>query len=174
MNWVDIAILCTIVGSTLAGFFWGIIRQAVSIIGLWGGIILAGRLYQPVADLLHGPDGGGIIADASWAKIIAFGLVIIVFSLLLGILGSVLRLVLKLFFLGWVDNVLGALLGFLTSLVFVTSLLVVAIVFPVPNVSEAIKESVLAQWVGGFTPVVLAMLPPEFQTFRQMMNWGPI
>lgn len=174
MNWIDIAILITVLGSTVTGLFWGLIRQAVSIFGLTGGIFLAGRLYSPIADFLHGPDGHGLVTDAGWARVIAFGIVVIGFSLLLGIVGSILRLALNLLLLGWVDHLLGALLGLLTSLLLVTSMVVAATVFPIPNVSEAVKASVVAHWVGGFTPVVLALLPPEFQTFRQMMGWGPL
>ena len=169
MNWVDITILSMLLASTLMGLFWGLIRQIISIVGLAGGIFLAGRLYEPVADFLHG-DGGGLVADPNWARIIAFGAVVIGFSLALGAVGSVLRFVANLLFLGWLDHLLGALVGLVTSLMLVMSLLVVATVFPVPNVSEAIRDSQVAQWLGGFTPVVLAMLPPEFSIFRELMG----
>ncbi len=172
MNWVDIAILSTVISSTLAGLFWGLIRQVVSVVGLFGGIYFAGRLYEPIAGFLHPAGGGGLVADPGWARIIAFGIVAIGFSLVLGIAGSVLRFVANLLFLGWLDHLLGALIGLATSLILVTAMVVVATVFPVPNVSEAVKSSVLAHWLGGFTPLVLAMLPPEFQTFRAMMGWG--
>ena len=174
MNWVDIGILSIVISSTLAGLFWGVIRQVMSIAGLVGGIYFAGRLYQPIADFLHPPDGGGIVADPNWARIIAFGIVVIGFSLLVGIIGSAVRLIANLLLLGWLDHVLGGVLGLLTSLLLVMSMLAVATVFPVPNVSDAIKESQIAHWLGGFMPAVLALLPPEFLIFRQMMGWGPL
>lgn len=174
MNWVDTTILVIVLASVLMGFFWGVIRQAVTFIGLWGGLFVAGRIYQPIAEFLHPKNGGGLVAEAGWARIIAFAAVVILFTILLGIVGSLLRKVLNAFFLGWLDHVLGGLVGLITSLTFVTVLLVVVTVFPVPNVSEAIKDSVLAQWLGGFTPLVVAMLPPEFATFRAMMGWGPL
>lgn len=172
MNWVDIAIVAVVLSSTLMGLFWGLIRQIVSIVGLVGGIWLAGRFYQPVAEFLHGKDGGGLVADANWAKIIAFGLVVIGFSLVVGAAGSVLRFAANLLFLGWLDHLLGAVLGLLNSLLLVMALLAVATVFPVPNVSQAIKDSVVAGWLANFVPVVLAFLPPEFGLFRQLMGWG--
>lgn len=172
MNWVDVAILASVLSSTLAGVFWGLIRQAVSVVGLVGGIFFAGRLYDPIAKFLHPEGGGGLVADPNWARIIAFGIVVIGFSMVLGIVGSVLRFAANLLFLGWLDHALGGLLGLVTSLMLVMSLLTVATVFPVPNVSQAIKDSVLANWLGGFVPIVLAMLPPEFGTFRTMMGWG--
>src|SRR5438045_9483041 len=90
MNWVDIAILSIVVASTLAGLFWGLIRQVLSFVGLAGGIFIAGRFYQPVAEFLHPAGGGGLVADPGWAHIIAFAAVLIGFSLLLGIVGTVL------------------------------------------------------------------------------------
>ncbi len=173
MNWVDTAILIIVLASTLLGLFWGLIRQIVSFVGLSGGIAVAGRLYQPVAEFLHPKSGGGLVADPAWANIIAFGGLVIIFSLMLGIVGSLLRRVANLLFLGWLDHVLGAVVGLITSVTLVMVLLVVVTVFPVPNVSEAIKGSVLAHLLGGFTPLVVAMLPPEFGMFRQLMNWGP-
>jgi membrane protein required for colicin V production len=172
MNWVDIAILGTVVSSTLMGFFWGLIRQVVSILGLAGGIFFAGRLYQPIADFLHPANGGGFVADPNWARIIAFGAVVIGFSLTIGIAGSVLRFAANLLFLGWLDHLLGGLIGLITSVGLVLALLVVVTVFPVPDVSQAVNDSVVAHWLGGFVPVVLAMLPPEFRTFPQIMGGG--
>lgn len=174
MNWVDTTILVIVLASTLLGLFWGLIRQVVTYIGLWGGIAIAGRLYQPVAEFLHPASGGGLVADPGWARIIAFAGVVIGFSLLVAILGSLLRRVANLLLLGWLDHVLGGLVGLITSLTLVTVLLVVVTVFPVPNVSQAIRESVLAHWLGGFTPLAVAMLPPEFGMFREMMGWGPL
>jgi membrane protein required for colicin V production len=171
MNWVDIAILATLISSTLMGLFWGIIRQAISIVGLVGGIFFAGRLYEPVAEFLHG-DGGGLVADPNWARIIAFGAIVVGFSLVLGIVGSVLRVAANLLFLGWLDHALGALLGLVTSLMLMMALIVVATVFPVPNVSEAVRESQVARLLSGFIPLVLAMLPPEFGIFRELTGPG--
>src|SRR5436305_192844 len=111
MNWVDITILGAIVVSTLMGLHWGLIRQAIAVFGLAGGIMIAGRFYEPVAGYLHGSDGGGLVADANWARITAFVGIMIVFSLALGAVGSVLRVVAHLLFLGWLDRALGGLLG---------------------------------------------------------------
>jgi membrane protein required for colicin V production len=142
----------------------------MSVVGLVGGIYFAGRFYEQVASMLHPAEGGGLVADANWAKIIAFGLIVIGVSLLAGVVGSVLRLVSNLLLLGWLDHVLGGVLGLVNSVLLVSALLAVATVFPVPNVSEAVKESQVAHLVGGFTPVVLNLLPPEFLIFRQLMG----
>lgn len=170
MNWVDITILGTIVVSTLMGLHWGLIRQAIAVFGLAGGIMIAGRFYEPVAEFLHGSDGGGLVADANWARIISFVGILIIFSLALGALGSVLRVLAHLLFLGWLDRALGGLLGFLMAITLVMALLVVATVFPVPGLSDSVRNSQVAHWFSGYVPVVLSMLPPEFQQYEAMIK----
>ncbi|HYP21328.1 MAG TPA: CvpA family protein [Chloroflexia bacterium] len=170
MNWVDITILGLVTGSTLLGLFWGLIRQLISVGGLVGGIFFAGRFYGQAAELLHGPDGGGLVADPNLARITGFAAIVILFSLLLGAIGSVLRMALNLLFLGWLDHVLGALLGLITSLALVMSLLAVATVFPAPDLSESIMDSWVAQGLNNFVPVLLPLLPDEFQLFHELMR----
>jgi membrane protein required for colicin V production len=172
MNWVDITIITLLVISTLMGAFWGLIRQIIALFGLIGGIMIAGRFYQPVSEFLHGKDGGGLIADANWARIIAFVGILIVFSLALGAVGSVLRVVAKVLFLGWLDHLLGGLLGLLMALTLIMAVLVVATVFPVPGLSDTVRTSQVAHWFSGYVPVVLSMLPPEFQRYEQIIKLG--
>ncbi|MEO8287923.1 MAG: CvpA family protein [Chloroflexota bacterium] len=170
MNWVDITILTSIAAGTSAGFFLGLIRQAIAFFGLAGGVMIAGRFYETVATFLHGSDGRGLVADANWARIIAFVGIMIVFSVVLGLLGSMLRAVLKVLFLGWLDRLLGGLLGFLMAITVTMSTLVVATVFPVPGFSDAVATSQVAHWLSGYVPVVLSMLPPEFQQYYAIMQ----
>jgi membrane protein required for colicin V production len=172
MNWVDITILAVTVVSTLMGMFWGLIRQIIAIFGLVGGIMIAGRFYEPVAEVLNGKDGSGLVADANWARIIAFVGILIIFSLALGAVGSVLRVLAKILFLGWLDHLLGGLLGLLMAITLVVPLLVVPTVFPVPGLSDAVRSSQVAHWFSGYVPVVLSMLPPEFQQYEDIVKLG--
>ena len=172
MNWVDIAIVSTMVTSTITGFFWGLIRQVIAIFGLVAGIFIAGKFYEPVSEFLHGKDGGGLVADANWSRIIAFVGIVILVSLALGVVGSVLRVVTKVLFLGWLDHLLGAALGFLMSITLIMPMLVVATVFPVPGLSESVRTSQVAHWFSGYVPVVLSMLPPEFRQYEALIGLG--
>jgi uncharacterized membrane protein required for colicin V production len=94
------------------------------------------------------------------------------FSMLLGVVASVLRVAANLLFLSWLDNLLGGLLGLVMSVTLVMALLTVATVFPVSGLYNDVRESQVAQWLSNFVPVVLAMLPSEFQDFRERMTWG--
>jgi membrane protein required for colicin V production len=142
------------------------------VVGLVGGVIVAGRYYADVAAFLHGSDGRGLVADENWARIIAFVGIMILVSLLLGAVGSVLRVVARLLFLGWLDRLLGALIGLVISLTLTMAVVVVATVFPVPGLSDAVRESQVARWFSGYIPVVLAMLPPEFHQYYDLARLG--
>lgn len=172
MNAIDLLILATLVLSVVMGFFWGLIRQVIALVGLAGGLILAGQYYSSVAQFLHGSDGKGLVSDENWARIIAFVGIMILFSLLLGVVGSAIRLVAKLLFLGWLDRLLGALLGLLIALTLTMALVVVATVFPVPGLSDGVRDSQVAKMLSGYIPVVLAMLPPEFHQYYDLARLG--
>jgi uncharacterized membrane protein required for colicin V production len=121
-----------------------------------------------VARFLHPAEGGGLVADENWARIIAFVGIVIAVSLVLGVVGSVLRTLAKLLFMGCLDRILGGLLGFVMSILLVVAVVVVVTVFPVPGLSETVGTSQVAQQLSGFVPVVLAFLPPEFQQYFDM------
>lgn len=172
MNAIDLIILASIALSVVMGFFWGLIRQVIALVGLVGGLILAGQFYKGVAEFLHGSNGKGLIADENWANIVAFVGIMILFSLALGIVGSVVRMVAKLLFLGWLDRVLGAVLGLLISLTLTMAVVIVATVFPVPGLSDGVRESQVAKMLSGYIPVVLAMMPSEFHQYYDLARLG--
>jgi membrane protein required for colicin V production len=172
MNTIDIIILSSLAISTAMGFFWGLIRQVIAIVGLVGGLVVAGRYYADVAAFLHGSDGRGLVADENWARIIAFVGTMILVSLVVGVVGSVLRVVARLLLLGWLDRLLGALLGLLMSLTLTMAVVIVATVFPVPGLSEGIRDSQVARLLNGYVPVVLSMLPAEFHQYYDLVRLG--
>ena len=170
MNWVDVTILTAIIVSTLLGLFWGLLRQVAATFGLVLAIFLAGGNYKAVAGFLHPAEGGGLIADPNMANIVAFVLIVIGVSLAIGIVASVLRTVLGLLFLGWIDNLLGAVLGLFQMLLLMAVITFVATVFYVPGLSDAIHTSVLAPFIARPFSFVLDWLPPEFGLVRYLLN----
>ncbi len=173
MNPIDYYILTGLVANVAIGYATGFIRQVASIVGLIVGVFLAGRFYNEVAKLFHNPDGGGIIADPNWARIAAFALIVIVCSVAAGILGHFLRVAVYWAFLGMIDHLLGAAVGALHSVVLALGLIIASTVFPVPGLSDALKDSKVAEWLGPFVPAVQALLPHDFDSFRRMIGWGP-
>lgn len=171
MNWVDVTILTAITVSLLLGLYWGLIRQLAATFGLILAILLAGRFYEGLGAILSPPQGGGLIQDPAAAKIVAFVAIVIGVSVLIGIISGIVRTALNLIFLGWLDHLLGALLGVAQMLILMEAILVVATVIRVPNLSDAIDNSAVAGVLLRPLSFVVDLLPPEFQIIRVLKGW---
>jgi len=123
-----------------------------------------------VAAFLHPPAGGGLVADENLANVVAFVLIVIGVSLAIGAVASLLRTVLGLLFLGWADHLLGALLGIAQMVLLMGVITIVATVFPVPGLSDAVRESTLAPLLTRPLAFVVDWLPPEFGIARFLFN----
>ncbi|HMA35286.1 MAG TPA: CvpA family protein [Chloroflexia bacterium] len=172
MNWIDVTILTAIITSTVLGVFWGLIRQVAATFGLILAILLAGSFYKNVAGFLHPPTGGGLIGDENMANIVAFVLIVVGVSLGIGIVASTLRTVLGLLFLGWADHLLGSVLGLFQMSLLLAVIIIVATAFPVPGLSDAVRESHLAPFVARPFAFVIDWLPPEFSIVRILLGWN--
>ncbi len=170
MNWVDVTIVTALIVSAGLGLFWGLIRQVASTFGLILAIALAGVYYKGLAGAFHSEDGGGLIADPNVANLLAFVLILVGVSLGIGIIASILRTVLGLLFLGWLDHLLGALLGIAQMVLLMGVITIVATVFPVPGLSDAVRESTLAPLLTRPLAFVVDWLPPEFGIARFLFN----
>jgi membrane protein required for colicin V production len=173
MSWVDVTIVTALIVSAVLGLFWGLIRQVAATFGLILGIVLAGAYYKNVSGFLHPDTGGGLIGDPNVANLLAFVLILVGVSLGIGIIASVLRTVLGLLFLGWLDHLLGALLGVFQMALLMAVVIFVATMFPVGGLSDAIRASSLAPFVAQVFSFALAWLPPEFNTVRLLLNMAP-
>jgi len=50
----------------------------------------------------------------------------------------------------------------------------VATVYPVPGLSDSMRNSQVAHWFSGYMTVVLSMLPPEFQQYEEIIKLGAL
>jgi membrane protein required for colicin V production len=170
MNLVDVTVLTLLLAGTLVGVLWGAVRETVALVGLALGLFIAGRTYEPLAQLLS---RSGIISSLNWARIVGFVGVTLVVWAVLAVGAAALRVFLRAPALGALDKVAGAALGFVLALVMVTSMLIAAITFPVPGLTQDAYNSRVAQTFGGFMPVVLALMPPEFDAVQTNVWWYP-
>jgi len=158
MNWLDIAIIVALAVSVFSGLKTGIIRSVLSLVGLVAGVILAGRFYTALAPRLT------FIQQESIARIVAFAIILIGVMIIAGILASVLKSVVSAIMLGWVDHVVGAVFGLVMGMLFVGAAL--AIWVNLFGASGPIAESGLARFLLDKFPLVLALLPNEFNKVR--------
>jgi membrane protein required for colicin V production len=161
MNWLDIVIIVAIAIPTLIGLKIGIIKAALSLAGLIIGVILAGRYYVPLAEQLT------FISQAGVARIVAFAIILIGVMVVASVLAILLKWVASAMMLGWVNRLGGAIFCFLLGAVFCGAILAIVVKFLGAGV---IADSGLANLLLDRFPIVLALLPQEFDAVRSFFQ----
>ena len=158
MNWLDIVIIVVIAIATILGLRIGIIKAVLSLAGLIVGVILAGYYYAPLSKLLS------FISQPNIAQIVAFAIILIGVMLIAGVLAWLLKWLLSVAMLGWVNRLGGAIFGLALGAILCGALL--AIWAKYFGIAGVIAESLLATVLLDRFPVVLALLPGEFDEIR--------
>ena len=158
MNWLDIVIIVVAVLLGAVGLRQGITKTVFGIAGLIGGIVLAGRYYDELAAVLSS-------SGATWVNIAAYAIILIATLIVAGVIGRLVAKLVHLVLLGWLDRLVGCILG-----VFIGSLLCAAILAIVvnyyPGTEAVISQSGLARFLMEGFPLLLALLPEEFDSIR--------
>ncbi len=162
MVWLDIVILVVLAVGTFIGLRIGIIKAALSLAGLIVGVILAGRYNVPLSKLLS------FIPQAEVAKVVAFAIILIGVLLAAGILAAVLKWITSVVMLGWVNHLGGAVFGLVLGAILCGALLATWVKFL--GMPEVINKSTLAVILLDHFPVVLALLPGEFDVIRSFFR----
>ncbi|GAH19097.1 unnamed protein product [marine sediment metagenome] len=162
VDWLDIVILVIIAIATFLGLRIGIIKAALSLAGLIVGVILAGRYYIPFSQQL------AFIPQASIAKIVAFAIILIGVMIVAIVLAVLLKWAASVMMLGWVNRLGGAVFGLGLGVIFCGALLVIWVKFI--GIEGAIAESTLAPILLDRFPMVLALLPSEFDAVRSFFR----
>ena len=143
MNWLTIVIIVVIVGLGIAGLRQGLIRTVFGIAGLIGGIFLAGRYYDELAARLF-PSG------AMWGNIAAYAIIAIATLVVAGVVGWLLAKLVNFAALGWLDKLVGGILGVVIGGLLCAAILAIAVKY-YPGMQTTIDQSVIARFlVGGF------------------------
>ena len=162
MNWLDIVIIVVAVLLGIVGLRQGIIKTVFGIAGLIGGIVLAGRYYGGLAALLS-PSG------ATWANIAAYAIILLATLIVASVIGWFVARLVHLTILGWLDRLVGCVFG-----VIIGSLLCAAVLAIVgkyyPGTEAVISQSVIAKFLMERFPLLLALLPDEFDFIRDFFS----
>lgn len=161
MNWLDIIIIIVLALFILSGLIQGFIRTALALAGLIVGIFLAGRYYVTFGNWLP-------IANTNIANIVAFAIIFIAVMVAAVLLAFFLRRIISLIMLGWADKLLGALFGLVLGALFCGAVLTLLTRF------LTIEATVGGSWIATMLldrfPVVLALLPEEFDAVREFFQ----
>ncbi|MGB2798939.1 MAG: CvpA family protein [Dehalococcoidia bacterium] len=161
MNWLDIVLIVVLALFILSGLIQGFIRTALALAGLIVGIFLAGRYYVAFGNWLP-------IANTNIANIVAFAIIFIAVMVAAVLLAFFLRRIISLIMLGWADKLLGALFGLVLGALFCGAVLTLLTRF------LTIEATVGGSWIATMLldrfPVVLALLPEEFDAVREFFQ----
>lgn len=162
MNWLDIVIIVVIAISAFGGLKNGLIKAVLSLAGLIVGVVLAGRYYTPLSEQLT------FIPQDNIARIVAFAIILIGVMIIAGVLANLLKWAVSAVMLGWVNRIGGAVFGLVLGAVFCGALLAMWIKFM--GIQSIIVESAMTNMLLDFFPVVLALLPDEFDAVRSFFQ----
>lgn len=162
MNWLDIVILIFLIVPAFIGFRAGLIKSLLTIIGGIVGLILAGRLYESFAGVLT------FISNEGAAKVVAFAIIFIGVMIIAAILAAVLKKLVSLVMLGWLNKLGGAILGLLLGGLFWGAILSMWVGFM--GIGDTVSNSALAKFLLDSFPLALALLPSEFDSVRSFFE----
>ena len=109
MQTIDIIIAVLLALGLVSGLRDGLVKQVASLAGLIGGLILGRAFYMPVGEWLIGQFG----MSAEAAHITAFIVILIIVPLLFNLAGWLVSKLLSVICLGWINRLLGGLVGVL-------------------------------------------------------------
>ena len=157
MNTLDI-VFCVILGFLgLRGIFRGLVKEVASILGLILGFVLANVFHGELAPLLEKPLGGPGLANLVAYLGIFLGTVAVVF-----LTAALIRKILKLIMLGWLDSIGGGLLGFFKGAL-LCSIIVLALTAFLPSKATILTESQLVPYVNMFNTMLAETLPKDMR-----------
>ena len=158
MSWLDILIVIGLIISVFSGFRTGLIKAVLTLVGLIVGVVLAGQFYGTLAGWL------GFISNPQVAQVVAFIIIVVAVLIVAAILAAVLKWTAEAVLLGWVNRLGGAVFGLVLGAIFWSAILVAWVKFIGP--SQVIIDSGIATFLLGIFPVILNLLPGEFNQVR--------
>ncbi len=151
MNIFDFIIAAIIVYCVIRGIFRGIIKEASSIIGVLAGLYAAYTYYPGLSQDLLGFKN--LFSSGEYVDIISFLLLFTLVFLMVGALGILIRVLLKIVFMSWVDRLFGGVFGFIRGFM-IASMLVLVLTTFLSSGSPVIRESSLTPYVASAAGVM--------------------
>jgi membrane protein required for colicin V production len=162
MNWLDIIIIVLIVVPGFIGLKAGIIKALFTVAGVIVGVVLAGRLSDSLAGALS------FISDPGIARVVAFAIILVVVMIVASIAAKLVKWAISAVLLGWVNRLGGAILGVVLGMIFCGAVLTMWVNYL--GISSVVEESALAGVLLNGFPIVLGLLPAEFDSVRSFFR----
>ena len=157
MNPLDMGIVSILGFCLIRGIFRGMIREASGIIGVCAGFYAAYTYYDLVAVQLQ-----PWLKNPDHARLLAFLVLFLGIFVAVSLLGVVIRKLLHIVFLGWVDRLTGAAFGLFKGILVVSVILMVMTAF-MPKNLPLLTQSTLAPRVMGISTGLSRLVPNDLE-----------
>jgi len=163
MSWLDLVLVVVLAVGAFLGLRMGIIKAVLSLAGVIVGVVLAGQYYIALADILP------FFSETSdAAKIVSFAIILIVVMVIAAVAARFLKWAASVMMLGWVNQLGGAVLGLILGAIFCGALLAIWVKWL--GAGDVITESMIAPVLLDKFPLILALLPDEFDAIRSFFQ----
>ena len=172
MNPFDMLIIAILSFCLIRGIFRGLIKELASIVGVLGGFYAAYTYYP----LLQGWFTSWV-SSPDYRSILSFLVIFCGVFLVISIIGVILKYLLNIAFLGWIDRICGAAFGFVKA-VLIVSVLMIALTTFLSRGTPIVRDSLLAPHVTRVAEAMVQVVPRdmknEFQSKIKEMKgiWG--
>ena len=141
MNLLDIFITVVLAYCLIRGIFRGLVKELSAIVGVLTGFYAAYTYYPYVAGLLQ-----RWVSNTAYLNILSFLIIFCIIFILVSVLGVIIKYVLKIAFLGWIDRICGAGFGAVKGILIVSVVLITLTAF-LSKGTPIIRNSMLAPHV---------------------------
>lgn len=138
MNLFDMVCIIILGYCLVRGIFRGLIKELSSIVGVFGGFYAAYTYYMKVGKLFS-----SWISNTSYLNILSFLIIFCGVFIIISIIGVIIKYLLNIAFLGWVDHICGAVFSTIKGILIVSMLLMILTAF-LPKNTPLIKNSLLS------------------------------
>ena len=157
MNSFDILIITILAYGLIRGIFRGLIREISAIVGVLGGFYAAYSYYPRVANLIS-----AWISNSAYLNIVSYLIIFSAVVIIVNILAIVIKYLLNIAYLGWVDRVCGALFGMIKGGLAICVLFIALTAF-LPKGAAIIKESTLSPHVATVSEVMAKVISKDMK-----------
>ena len=157
MNPFDILMLTILAYGLIRGVFRGLVREIASIVGVLGGFYAAYSYYPHAARLIS-----AWISNPAYLNILSYMAIFSAVVIIVGILAVVIKYLLNIAYLGWVDRVCGAVFGLLKGALVVCVLFIVLTAF-LPKGAPFVRDAALAPPVATVSEVMAKVLSKDMK-----------
>jgi len=157
MNPFDMIIAVVLSFCLLRGLFRGLIKEVASIVGVLGGFYAA-YTYYPLLQKAFAT----WVYDPSYRSILSFLVIFSAVFIIISIIGVIIKYLLNIAFLGWVDRLCGAGFGALKA-VLIVSVLMIALTTFLSRGAPIVKDSLLAPHVAMVAEKMIQVVPLQMK-----------